>query len=269
MLGRILSRENPAFKAWKKLAQSGRERKKRRQALLEGAHLVAAWHVAHGMPACLLASQKDMARAEIAAWLAAGDRRSVPCFVLADALFAELADAETPSGLLAIVNLPAAEAPPALDVDTLLLDGIQDPGNLGGLLRTAAAAGFAQILLSVDCAGAFSPRTLRAGQGAQFQLRIHESSDLAAFLAAFQGGALATAPRDAESLYAVDLRQKPLAWVFGAEGQGVRPAVLAAARQRVCIPMPGAQSVESLNVAAAAAICLFETLRARRAAGQC
>jgi TrmH family RNA methyltransferase len=267
VLKTILSRENPAFKAWKKLAQSERERKKQGKILIEGAHLVESWRVAHGMPRCLLASKNGMARAEITGWLAAGERQGVECVVLAEALFAELADTKTPGGLLAVVELPPAATLPALDADSLLLDGVQDPGNLGALLRTAAAAGFAQILLSANCASAFSPKALRAGQGAQFQLQTHEAVDLLAFLRAFQGCTLATALQDAESLYTVDLRQKPVAWVFGAEGQGVCPDVLAATQRRVHIPMPGAKSVESLNVAAAAAVCLFETLRARQADG--
>ena len=263
MLNAIASRENPAFIAWKKLAQSGRERKKRQQALLEGAHLVESWHTAHGMPACLIASEKGRQRAEIAGWLAAGERHGARCVVLSDALFVELSNTETPGGLMAVVNLPPAPEAPVTNIDTLLLDGVQDPGNLGSLLRTAAAAGFSQALLSADCASPFSPKTLRAGQGAQFQLRLHEAADLAAFLSAFEGISFAATLRDAESIYAVDLRQVPAAWVFGAEGAGVRPLALAAARQRVCIPMPGAQSVESLNVGHAAAICLFETLRVR------
>ncbi|MDR3056002.1 MAG: RNA methyltransferase [Zoogloeaceae bacterium] len=260
----IASRENPAFKAWKKLAQSGRERKKQGQTLLEGVHLVESWHTAYGMPICLLASERGQARAEIADWLAAGARQGVECAVLTDALFAELADTETPSGLLAVVNLPDAREPPAPDADSLLLDGVQDPGNLGSLLRTAAATGFAQVLLSADCASPWSPKTLRAGQGAQFQLRLYENADLPAFLGAFQGTSLATALDGAKSLYAAELGQAPLAWVFGAEGQGVSPDVLVAAQKRIRIPMPGAKTVESLNVGHAAAVCLFESLRRRR-----
>jgi TrmH family RNA methyltransferase len=260
----IRSRENPAFKRWKKLAQSGRARKKQGQILLEGAHLIESWRAAYGMPACLLASEKALARAEVADWLAAGARQGVERAVLAEALFAELADTETPGGLLAVVHPPSMDdEPPLLDVDSLLLDGVQDPGNLGSLLRTAAAAGFAQILLSADCASPWSPKTLRAGQGAHFQLRLHENADLPTFLRAFRGVSLATALDASESLHAADFGKTPLAWVFGAEGQGVRPEALAAAQKRIRIPMPGAKTVESLNVGHAAAICLFETLRRR------
>ncbi|GHT89904.1 RNA methyltransferase [Betaproteobacteria bacterium] len=264
MIKTIASRENPAFKAWKKLAQSGRERKKQRQALLEGVHLVESWHTAYGMPVCLLASEKGSTRTEIVGWLAAGERQGVECVVLTDALFAELADTETPGGLIALVNLPDAQEPPAPDADSLLLDGVQDPGNLGSLLRTAAAAGFAQVLLSADCASPWSPKTLRAGQGAHFQLQLHENADLPAFLEAFQGIGLATTLEDAESLYDARFGHQPLAWVFGSEGQGVSRNVLAAAQKRIHIPMPGAKTVESLNVGNAAAICLFETLRRRQ-----
>ena len=216
------------------------------------------------MPVCLLASEKGAARPEIADWLAAGERAGVQCVVLMDALFAELADTETPSGLIAIVNLPSAEAVPANDVDSLLLDGVQDPGNLGSLLRTAAATGFSQVLLSADCASPWSPKTLRAGQGAHFQLHLYENADLPAFLIAFQGASLASVLDDAESLYDAEFGNQPLAWVFGSEGQGVSPNLLAAAQKRIRIPMPGAKTVESLNVGHAAAICLFETLRRRQ-----
>jgi TrmH family RNA methyltransferase len=103
---------------------------------------------------------------------------------------------------------------------------------------------------------------LRAGQGAHFALAIHEDVDLASFMAEYQGTTAVTTLDDATSLYEA-CWDGPLAWVFGAEGQGVRPELLAAARLRIRIPMPGA--VESLNVAAAAAICLFEALRRKLA----
>lgn len=254
----IVSRDNPAFRAWKKLAQSSRERRKAGRTLLEGMHLLTAWTARHGLPEMVLVSERGAAQGEIAAWLAAHPQARV--VLLADGLLAELADTETPAGVLAEVEVPTADQAPALERDTVLLDGIQDPGNLGTLLRTAAAAGFGQLLLSPDCVGAWSPKVLRAGQGAHFLVQIHEGADLETFLTQFQGASLATALEGAVSLHQARW-QGPVAWVFGAEGQGVSPAVLARAGQRIHIPMPGA--VESLNVGAAAAICLFETLRRR------
>jgi TrmH family RNA methyltransferase len=127
-------------------------------------------------------------------------------------------------------------------------------------LRTAAAAGVRQALLSPGCAAAWSPKVLRAGQGAHFVLAIHEEADLEAFADAYRGTLAVTTLEDSLSLYAAEW-QSPLAWVFGAEGQGVRRALLDRAGLKIRIPMPGA--VESLNVGAAAAVCLFEAVRRR------
>lgn len=256
----ISSRDNPAYKAWKKLSQSGRERRKAGLTLLEGMHLLTAWQAQQGLPQTVLVGEQGRERPEIADWLTANPDAEV--VVLPDSLLLELADTETPSGILAVVVIPEPDRSPARDKDCVLLDGIQDPGNLGTLLRTAAAAGFSQVLLSPDSVGAWSPKVLRAGQGAHFLLDIHEGQDLPDFLASYSGTSLATSLEGATSLYQAQW-QGPLAWVFGSEGQGVRPATLAQARQRITIPMPGA--VESLNVGAAAAICLFETVRRRQA----
>ena len=140
---------------------------------------------------------------------------------------------------------------------------IRDRGNVGSILRSAAAAGFRQILLSVDCAQAWSPKTLRAAMGAHFQLDLHERSDLQQFLASYRGQSVAALLDASDSLYTARLEQ-PLAWIFGSEGLGIRPLVAAKTSLQLRIPMSG-QS-ESLNVAAAAAVCLFETVRQRLAA---
>ena len=137
---------------------------------------------------------------------------------------------------------------------------VQDPGNVGAILRTAAAAGVGQALLGPGCAAAWSPKVLRAGQGAHFALAIHEDADLGAFMADYRGTTAVTCLDGATPLYAATWNG-PLAWVFGAEGQGVRRELIDAAGLRIRIPMPGA--VESLNVGAAAAICLFESVRRR------
>ncbi len=155
---------------------------------------------------------------------------------------------------------------PAPPFDCLLLEEIQDAGNLGSILRTAAAAGVREVHLSRGSAFAWSPRVLRAGQGAHFSLAIREGAALAEVAAAFRGSVVATAPDAPESLFALDLRP-PVAWIFGNEGAGISPALAAQATHRAHIPMPG--GAESLNVAAAAAVCLFEAVRQRSAgAGQ-
>lgn len=252
----IQSRENPFYKSLKRLAESGRERRKSGRTLLDGVHLVEAYEAAHGPVETLIVAEAALATGgEIATHVEGRD-----VVVLADALLRDLGLVDTPSGLLAVALMPAAKAPVNLEQDAVLLDGIQDPGNVGTLLRTAAAAGAKQVLLAPGCASAWSPKVLRAGQGAHFVLAIHEDADLAAFMADYAGTTAVTCLDGSVSLYEAQWRG-PLAWVFGAEGQGVREELIAAARLRVKIPMPGA--VESLNVAAAAAVCLFEALRRR------
>lgn len=256
---RIVSRENAHFKALKKLCRSGRERRKTGQVLLDGMHLIEVC-VQHSIQLQeLLVSENGLRRIEIAAFLSSSDT-SNQLTVLSDDLFAELATVETPSGIMAIINQPHPAHSYDQEIDSVLLDGIQDPGNLGSILRSAAAAGFRQVLLAPDCAQAWSPKTLRAGMGAHFRLDLHEGCDLPAFLRNYRGQAVLTALDAPADLYSLALSE-PVAWVFGSEGQGVRAEVAESTQLRVRIPMPGES--ESLNVAAAAAVCLFETVRQR------
>jgi len=253
----IQSRDNAFFKALKRLAESGRERRKTGKTLLDGVHLVEAYEAAFGAVETLVVAESALAGGEVARFVEGRD-----AVLLADVLMRELGLVDTPSGLLAVAAMPNSIAAVDLEKEAILLDGVQDPGNVGTLLRTAAAAGIKQALLAPGCAAAWSPKVLRAGQGAHFALAIHEDADLAGFMAAYRGTTAVTCLDGSTSLYEADW-QGPLAWVFGAEGQGVSPALIAAARLRIRIPMPGA--VESLNVAAAAAVCLFEAVRRKQA----
>lgn len=249
----IQSRDNAFFKSLKRLAESGRERKKTGQTLLDGLHLVESYEAAFGVVGTLVLAESALASDELAAYMQGRDH-----VVITDVLMRDIGLVDTPSGLLAVANMPKQNVAVDLKIDAILLDGVQDPGNVGTLLRTAAAAGIKQALLSPGCAAAWSPKVLRAGQGAHFAIAIHEEVDLAAFVADYQGTTAVTCLEGSVSLYEAHWRG-PLAWVFGAEGQGVSAELIAAARLKVRIPMPGA--IESLNVAAAAAICLFEALR--------
>lgn len=266
----ITSRDNPAFKALKALAHDGRWQRQTRQTLLDGAHLLTA-ALDHGVqPNLVVVSESAAALAEVTALL--GRTAGIETLCLRDALFNEISELKTPVGILARIAVPDHPADPAGAVlpaptfpptgDCLLLDAIQDAGNVGTLLRTAAAAGVQAVLLGPGCAGAWTPRVLRAAQGAHFGLHIHEQVDLAGFLSGYPGQSVATVVSAETTLYALDCRP-PTAWLFGNEGQGVSPPLLAAARQRVTIPL--AAGNESLNVAAAAAICLFEMRRQRDA----
>jgi len=253
----IESRANPFYKQLKRLAESGRERRKRGRTLLDGVHLVAAYEAVYGPVETLVVGASALAGGEIADFLSG----RAPT-VLADSLLRDLGLVDTPSGLLAVVGIPVATVAVDREKDAILLDAVQDPGNVGTILRTAAAAGVGQALLGPGCAAAWSPKVLRAGQGAHFALAIHEDADLGAFMADFRGTTVVTALHDAIPLWEARW-DGPLAWIFGAEGQGVSRLLTDAARLRVRIPMPG--TVESLNVAAAAAVCLFEALRRKLA----
>jgi TrmH family RNA methyltransferase len=256
----ITSRDNPIFRRLKKLADSARERREARMTLLDGEHLLAAYLDAGGQPHTLVRATSFDARPF--------DRLTVRCshakaIVLPDALFAALSPVATPSGVLAEA---AWLAPPALDATPLVvvLEDIQDPGNLGALLRTAAAAGATQAVLSRGCHDPWSPKALRGGQGAQFVLPLAPGVDVATWLAQFGGLSLALAPGDGGSLYARRL-DGPLALIVGNEGAGLSHTVRAAAS--ACVHIPIAASVESLNAAAALAVAVFEAAR-QRAAGR-
>lgn len=253
----IQSRANPFFKQLKRLAESGRERRNSGRTLLDGVHLVEAYEAVHGPVEVLVVGESALAGGEIADFLSG----RAPT-VLADSLLRDLGLVDTPSGLLAVVGIPVATVAVDRDKEAILLDAVQDPGNVGTILRTAAAAGVGQAFLGPGCAAAWSPKVLRAGQGAHFALAIHEGADLEAFMADYRGTTVVTALHDATPLYEARW-DGPLAWIFGAEGQGVSRQLMDAARLRVRIPMPG--TVESLNVAAAAAVCLFEGLRRKLA----
>ena len=256
----IASRENAHFKALRKLCQSGRERRKTGQTVLDGMHLIESYVQHIGAVVELVVSESGAQRREISRYLESDQGRAAVS-LLTDELYADLATVENPSGIMAVAAQPRSARGLNQEIDTLALDGVQDPGNLGSILRSAAAAGFRQVLLSADCAQAWSPKTLRAGMGAHFLLDIHESCDLPGFLGGYRGQAILTALDAKHDLYSTNLKS-PVAWVFGSEGQGVRPEVAESTPLSVRIPMPGA--TESLNVAAAAAVCLFETLRQRR-----
>jgi len=254
----IRSRDNPRFKVLRALATSTRERRKAGLALLDGAHLIAAHRASGGVPEQLIFSESGLADAE-SGQLAAG-ASAHGALVLSDALFNDVAQVATPTGIVALIRTPKAGPLPDRIERCVMLENIQDAGNLGSILRSTAAAGIATVLLSQGCAFPWSPKVLRAGMGAHFSLDIYDNADLAAAVHRLAGRLICTSGHARKSLYQADLRG-PLAWVFGNEGSGVSPELCAAAAEQLHIPMPG--KAESVNVAAAAAICLFEQVRQR------
>lgn len=178
--------------------------------------------------------------------------------LMSDTLFDQLAAVESPVGILARAPLPTVSPPPGGAAFEVLLDGIQDPGNVGAILRSAAAAGARQAHLSIDCADPWSPKCLRGGMGAQLLLAVRQHESLVKVAGNLDARLIACTADAKTSLFDADLHGS-VAFIVGAEGGGISPELLATAQQEIRIPMrPG---VESLNVGAAAAICFYEWLR--------
>ncbi len=254
----VASRDNPAFKAMLRLSSNARERRKAGLAVLDGAHLLAAFLDSGSTPEDVMVSRAGLDDPEVAGLV----KRSAPARVtlLADALFNALSTVDSPTGVIASIRTPQPRPAPATARLALLLEDIQDPGNVGTLLRSAGAAGADHVLLSPGCAFAWSPKVLRAAMGAHFAVNVVERADLGAWLAGFRGQSVALAGGGGKSLYEVDLR-KPTALLVGNEGAGLSRALLAGAAVTAHIPMAGA--IESLNAATAGSIALFEALRQR------
>jgi len=249
----VTSADNPQFKQLKKIAGSGRERRKLEQTLLDGVHLLDALARTGGELSLLALRAGAEDAPEIAQCVARFP--ATPVIVLNAALFNALSPVQHPTGVLGLFAIPC----PAYHRHAccVLLENIQDPGNLGGILRTAAGAGAGAVYLSKGCTEAWSPKALRAGMGAHFSLTIYEQHDLISVMDQFDA-VFAASLHAPLSLYQADLRGS-VAFLFGNEGGGLSPALLAAATRQVKIPMPG--NIESLNVAAAVAVCLFERVR--------
>lgn len=258
---RITSRDNPTFRQLRALANSSRERRKQNRTLLDGMHLVEDYCRRFGLPELLAVSQGGAENAEIGRFL--GDHPSARPILFGDALFGELSPVSAPTGILAMISIPAVAPAKTGIASCVLLDAVQDAGNLGSILRSAAAAGIDTVHLGRGCAQAWSPRVLRAAMGAHFGMRLHEQADLAEVLRGYAGKILSASLRGTTSLYDLDL-SGPVAWLFGNEGAGLSAELEGLATLAVRIPMPGA--TESLNVAAAAAVCLFEAVRQKAGA---
>jgi len=254
----IRSRENPQVKALIKLAGSSRERRRTGSTLLEGDHLVRAFSESGGTAETILASESAFAKSEIRDLVERAPARAR--YVLADRLLEPISQLVSASGIAAVIRTPRQRPLPSVVPGCVVLENVQDPGNLGSILRSAAAAAVTHVFLSPGSVFAWAPKVIRAGMGAHFFLTIYEEVGPDDILRAFKGMIVALEPHAEESLYKLDLKG-PVAWLLGNEGAGLSDAARRLATRRVRIPMPGPS--ESLNVAAAAAVCLFEQVRQR------
>ena len=256
----ISSRDNALIKRFAALSRSAPARKRDGMCLLEGEHLAQSY-VAHIGTLEIIAIRANSASGEGSALNAAQQalaERSREAVLVAPALFDSLSTLVSPTGLLAIAATPPD---PLLATSgfVLALDEVQDPGNVGTLIRTAAAAGVQQVWLSQGCAFAWSVKTLRASQGAHFHTKVIEAVDLTAALANFKGQRWATLPRDFGAVKTVSLFDAKFGpdnvLVLSNEGHGLSEAILPALGGGLRIPM--AAGVESLNVASAGAVVLY------------
>lgn len=242
----IASRDNAFLKELRRLAQDSTAYRRQGRIWLEGDHLCRA-ALQRGMQPTHAVFQSSFWDASGHEWSGAGGK----AVVIGDALFATVSGLESPARMGFVLPLP----PPAVlqaDAPTVVLDGLQDAGNTGTILRSAGAFGFRQVVAIKGSAALWSPKVLRAGMGAHFGLDLIEGIEPAC-LAALTVPLLATSSHQGEFLHAARLPW-PCAWVFGHEGQGVGAELAARASRFLRIVQPGGE--ESLNVAAAAAICL-------------
>jgi TrmH family RNA methyltransferase len=246
----VRSADNPQFKALRLLAQDSTAWRKQGRVWLEGDHLGRA-ALARGVQP-VLAVYAESCRER----LSTGAR----VLVLADPLFKSLSGLESPAAMGFAIEVPTAG-----DIEphapTVVLDRVQDAGNVGAILRCAAAFGFTQVIALKGSASLWSPKVVRAGMGAHFALALHDAAGLET-LDALRVPMLATSSHGGEWLHRAALPW-PCAWLLGHEGQGVSPEVAARAALAVRIAQPGGE--ESLNVASAAAICLHASAAARAA----
>jgi TrmH family RNA methyltransferase len=249
----ITSRDNPRVRRWRELARDARARRELGSALLEGEHLVAACLDAGATVRSLILGEGAAGR-----FAALAARSGIAPVMLSDAVFRAIVDVESPAGIAAEIALPEGHSDLGKAAGCLFLENVQDAGNVGAILRSAAAFGLRHAVLGRGCADAWSPKVLRAAMGAHFAMDIRQNAELPAAIAAFGGRIVCTVPRGGDALDRADLSGRT-GWLFGAEGQGVSEPLAALAQRKVSIPMPG--GAESLNVAAAAAICFYELSR--------
>lgn len=252
----VKSRDNPEFRKLLKLSSSSRERRASSMTILEGEHIVEAYRASGAVAEALIAGESAFQAPRLRALFERTPAKTR--LLISDRLVSQLSQVATAAGLFAVIRTSVSEAAPEPRENCLLLESIQDPGNVGSIFRSAVAAGVRRIFLSPGSVFAWAPKVVRAGQGAHFLLSIGEKAPLVDVSRAFQGKVVATDPHASTDLYHADL-SGPVAWLFGNEGSGLSAELAAAATLRVRIPMPG--PAESLNVAAAAAICLFEQVR--------
>jgi TrmH family RNA methyltransferase len=257
---RITSDANAHFKHLQRLAAAPRACREAGRTLAEGIHLVQCAASAKANILTVVLSEAAVPEAKALGESVAA-RAGCRVIELSPRLYSAISPVEHGAGVLAEIAIARHALPRALSADAIYLDGVQDPGNAGALLRTAAAAGVRHVAASSGTTFLWSPKVLRAAMGAHFVLALYEEVPADQLAGAFAAERLAADAHATESLYAANWAMSPTVWLFGAEGAGLAATTASQAQRRLRIPID--PEVESLNVAAAAAICLFEQRRRR------
>jgi len=243
----ISSRDNALIKDLRRLSQDNTAYRKQGRVWLEGDHLCRA-ALARGLKPVMAVFSESFWPLAHTQWAQA----AIKNIVISDALLPEISGLESPARMGFVLELPAVpELHPG--VASVILDRVQDAGNVGSILRSAAAFGFGQVIALKGTAALWSPKVLRAGMGAHFALRLVEGVEPDA-LSALTVPIVVTSSHHGSFVHQQTLPM-PCAWAMGHEGQGVSDFLMARASLKVRIDQPGGE--ESLNVAAAAAICLY------------
>jgi TrmH family RNA methyltransferase len=271
----VSSSQNPLLKEIRTFQGTSGAASKLREAkslaLIEGIHLLQSWNSSTESfldIRVVLTTNAGLLNSEISHLIAQMVNHSAGCahidFVLVDeSIWHELSDLGHAPHLISLVAIPESFDLINFDRDVVVLDGIQDAGNVGTILRTSLAAGFRHVIALKGTAHLWSPKVLRAAMGAHSNLKIKEGVKSSDFVSDVPTQKISARLHDAKSIYDLSTElKKPLAWVFGNEGQGVSELVM---ENSLGAYIPIHAEVESLNVASAAAVCLFETSRVRGA----
>ncbi|WP_019673899.1 TrmH family RNA methyltransferase [Psychrobacter lutiphocae] len=261
----ITSDKNPTVKLAKALLTQSRQRKKSGQTVLEGVHLIESALQAKHFPTQIIISYSGLSHPEVQALLIEISNHHLDnkLTVVSDSVYQSISSLGNGVDIMAIIDVPEHrlyKLKSPITTDCLILNDVQDNGNMGTLLRTAAAVGIKTVICTKGCAQAWSPKTMRAGMGAQFGLTIYEGIEADEVLSYIRLPVYATSSHTDNIIYKQNLN-RPVAWVMGHEGQGVCDAIM---QQAIPVALPQPNGQESLNVAIAGALCMYETLRQRQ-----
>lgn len=263
----INSAANENIKRWRKIAEHPRGARKIGSTLAEGIHLAEVICEKCPETRAVIVRENNVHGQAVELAERVADTTGAKLLVVADKLYDAVCPVENGTGIMVEVACAFADRPrQPIAEDALYLDGVQDAGNMGTLIRTALAAGVRHIAASSGSAGFWAPKVLRAGMGAHFSAKLYDNVSAEEIHALFAGRVLAADARGGLDLFRTPGWEKgPVVWMMGAEGPGLSMRALNVADERYLIPIE--EACESLNVGAAAAVCLFEQRRRRLLAG--